>query len=254
MKPLQLQSRIQLSKNEKLNLLEYLCRRFTYLDHSGWQQQLENGMVSLNHLTASGNEQLQGGDLLSWTRNIEEPTVRTDFKIIYQDEFLTVVNKPAPIPCHPSGVFIENTLIHQVRLKTQNFKLNLCHRLDRETSGVILLSDRSDMQQKTEFFFANSQISKTYLAICEKKENISSRLQIRGWQNSGTGIIRQKQVFQAEFSQGFKTCETRLRRIAQNPDTDCWMICPRQGRTHQIRLALQQAGLRLKGEKNLWLQ
>src|SRR5580700_52388 len=78
--------------------------------------------------------------ILLWRAPWDENPVPTEVPVLYEDEHLLAVDKPAGLPVHPSARYHKNTLIKVMQAKRPGEWLSLGHRLDRETSGVILLS------------------------------------------------------------------------------------------------------------------
>src|SRR6185295_3914870 len=95
----------------------------------------------------------------------------TEISILYEDESALVVDKPPYVPVHPSGRYLSDTLIQRVHAHFDSFRLHrdarprLCHRLDRETSGIVLIG--KDPQSHAELMrqFEHREIEKEYLAI-----------------------------------------------------------------------------------------
>jgi 23S rRNA-/tRNA-specific pseudouridylate synthase len=147
---------------------------------------------------------VQRGDLVLFQK--EEK--KEELKVLYQDEFLTAVNKP------PFFIVSE-----------KNFFL---HRLDKETSGVLLNS-------KEEAFlnlFKNREIKKTYFAICE------------GLPTSNSGVITKPITKNGEQ----KSAETLWKLMAKKGNLSLIKCYPKTGRTHQIRIHLSSIGLPILGD------
>ena len=101
-----------------------------------------------------------------WRPPWDEDPVPTDVPILYEDEHLLAVDKPALLPVHPTARYYKNTLIEVLKRARPKEFVSLGHRIDRETSGVLLVSktpecDRTLKRQLEE----RADIEKTYLAI-----------------------------------------------------------------------------------------
>jgi 23S rRNA pseudouridine1911/1915/1917 synthase len=104
--------------------------------------------------------------ILLWRAPWDENPVPTHVPIVYEDEHLLAVDKPAHLPVHPSARYHHNTLIKVLQAKRPGEFLSLGHRLDRETSGVILVAkSRSCDRALKRAFEERDGIEKTYLAI-----------------------------------------------------------------------------------------
>jgi 23S rRNA pseudouridine1911/1915/1917 synthase len=104
--------------------------------------------------------------ILLWRAPWDENPVPTDVPIVYEDEHLLAVDKPAHLPVHPSARYYRNTLIKVLQAKRPGEWLSLAHRLDRETSGLILVSKNPSSDRALKRAFEDrAGIEKTYLAI-----------------------------------------------------------------------------------------
>ena len=104
--------------------------------------------------------------ILLWRAPWDENPVPTEIPIVYEDEDLLAVDKPAHLPVHPSARYHRNTLIKVLQAKRPGEWLSLAHRLDRETSGVILVAKTPSCDRALKRAFEERDgIEKTYLAI-----------------------------------------------------------------------------------------
>jgi 23S rRNA pseudouridine1911/1915/1917 synthase len=104
--------------------------------------------------------------VLLWRAPWDETPVATEIAILYEDDHLLAVDKPAPLPVHPSARHYRNTLIRLLLDARKGAFLSLGHRLDRETSGVILLAKtRACERLLKRQFERRDAIAKSYLAI-----------------------------------------------------------------------------------------
>ncbi len=101
-----------------------------------------------------------------WRAPWDETPVPTFLGILYEDEHFLAIDKPAHLPVHPSARYHKNTLIKLLQAERPGDFLSLVHRLDRETSGVILVSKSPECDRKIKRQFELRQaIEKTYFAI-----------------------------------------------------------------------------------------
>ena len=130
-------------------LCDYLCRRFTYHSPETWRGLLEEGRVLLDGAVASGGETLTAGmEIQYMPRPVPEPEVSFDAKLLFQDDAYIVIDKPANLPCHPAGCFFNNTLWAALKQGMVDGlppmdEIHFVSRLDRETSGIVLLAKTS---------------------------------------------------------------------------------------------------------------
>ena len=121
-------------------LAAYLTGRFSYLDETQWRLEISEGKVMVNGSGGSCDTVVKEGDLVAWEgREIEEPGIDADYSFLYEDEWLIAVDKTGDLPVHPAGRYFNNTLSVMLE-KALGSKMYPVHRLDRETSGVILFT------------------------------------------------------------------------------------------------------------------
>lgn len=141
--------------------------------------------------------------------------------IIYEDDWLLIVDKP-------SGLLIIPTPKKESRTLTSILRLHPCHRLDRETSGLIIYAKGKSMQKKMMQMFKNRQVKKTYLAF------------VRGTPRKDKSEIRNP-------IEGM-TAITRYRIIQKRKDFSVVEANPLTGRTNQIRIHFKSMGHPIIGE------
>ncbi len=104
--------------------------------------------------------------VLLWRPPWDEAPVPTDIDILHEDDHLLAVNKPALLPVHPTARYYRNTLIHILKSVRDDEFLSLGHRLDRETSGVLLLCKTRECDRALKKMFeARTGVEKMYVAL-----------------------------------------------------------------------------------------
>ena len=167
--------------------------------------------------------------------------------IIYEDEFLLVVNKPAGMVVHPapgnwSGTFVNALLHHCHQLeKGDGLRPGIVHRLDKGTSGLLLAAKTLSVQQQLIAQFASRQVYKEYLTICCGRVpdgEIDAPI--------GRHPVHRKEMAIVETGKPAKSlCQTLLCH-------DNWSfirVVIVTGRTHQIRLHLKHKGCSVVGDE-----
>jgi 23S rRNA pseudouridine1911/1915/1917 synthase len=136
---------------------------------------IEEGLVELNGRIPSKSVKVKKGDQVRMEIPIEEvPSLEpqpVDFGVIYEDKDLIVVDKPAGVTVHPAPGSPDRTLVngllYRYKIEDHNdFRPGIVHRLDRDTSGLILVARNRDAREKLSGLFAERSIDKRYLAFC----------------------------------------------------------------------------------------
>jgi RluA family pseudouridine synthase len=146
------------------SLQEFLAHRFRYHPWEVWAQRIEAGDVRVNDRVAAADTVVAAGDRVVYSVLHTEPPVDFNHVVLYEDEHVLAVSKSGNLPVHAGGKFIRNTLIAHLRERWGN-ELRPAHRLDRETSGVVLLAKSREAARALEREFHARRVAKKYLAV-----------------------------------------------------------------------------------------
>ncbi len=241
----------QISEQEEgLTVLEYL-RRNGFSRHILSAMKTDKDAILLNGLHAGGRTLLREGDLLrihvpetESGENIVPVPIR--LSILYEDQDMLVVNKPADMPVHPSYGNYENTLANGVsayfQAKGINCPFRCINRLDRDTSGALILAKNALSASILSSQMKNRLIRRTYLAVVKgiapEKGTISAPIS----RVSSSVIMRQ-----VDFAEG-DPAVTHFERLAVSHDHSLLEIHLETGRTHQIRVHMGYLGYPLPAD------
>jgi 23S rRNA-/tRNA-specific pseudouridylate synthase len=145
-------------------VLDFLAHRFRYHPRALWERRIAEGRVAVNGRTATARSIVLEDDEVSYTIEHTEPPVDDRYNVLYEDEHLLAVSKSGNIPVHASGVYITHTLIARLRERYGD-SLALAHRLDRETSGVVVLAKHREAARALSGMFQRGEVRKRYLAV-----------------------------------------------------------------------------------------
>ncbi|KAJ3295400.1 hypothetical protein HDU79_009233 [Rhizoclosmatium sp. JEL0117] len=224
----------------KRELFEVFCKEFQDQAPDYYRRAILAGKISVNNEKKPLDYVLNNGDLVCHSTHRHEPPVANHkINVIHEDGEILVIDKPPSIPVHPSGRYNYNTVLEILQSKEYGYRnLFSVNRIDRLTSGILLLALTKDKATQLATELAERNVSKTYLC------------RVRGKFPEGKTpclepilVVSNKLGVNVVDPLG-RPCETHFTLLSYNPDTDTSVVqCePKTGRTHQIRVHLQFLG------------
>lgn len=238
------------SEAEGSRLDMYLSARFTYRSRAEWQKTVRAGEILLNGLPTRPSRLLHAGETLSFElADDSEPEVRTDFSVLHETPDFLVVSKPGNLPVHPAGCYFANTLL--MLLRKEYGELFVVNRLDRETSGLVLLARNAAAARKLSRMVEHRNVKKQYVVFVHgvfPREHLSAD----GFLSPDPGSeVRKKRRYTAERPEGPDTedCRTDFTLLASCGNFSMLECLLHTGRFHQIRATLFSLGFPVVGDK-----
>lgn len=241
-------------------IVAFLAHRFPYHTAEGWTKRVEDEWVRVNGRTVTVLEPVQKNDAIEYTIWHTEPPVDDRYQVLFEDEHYLAVSKSGNIPVHACGIYIVNTLIGRLRAD-YGPKVNLAHRLDRETSGVVMLAKHRVANRLLAGMFERGDVEKRYLAVvygrvAERElvidapiAKVDARYQYPVEYEYGKTNDRATYLPKRIVAEGGKPARTRVEVVGSDERFTTLRVTPEQGRTNQIRVHLAHAGHPIVGDK-----
>ena len=168
---------------------------------------------------------------------------------LYCDDAILVIDKPSGLPVHPSSRYLHGTVVGRLREQYGDNFAAPVHRLDRETSGVMICARHRQAASTLGKAFARHAIAKEYTAICCGDLGDVHQFTSRAPLAIGGAVVRIGVRVDASGKDA-TTHFTRLARFERDGQVfTVWRAVPETGRRHQIRAHLRHAGIPVVGDK-----
>ena len=199
-----------------------------------------NGKTEKESFKVSNGDRIEVDDDLDFSIDVEPENLKLD--IVYEDPYLMIVNKESGMVVHPAPGNYNHTLVNAVlyhlgKGKTKNMRPGIVHRIDKDTSGLMVVAKTDDALEKLSLMIKNKEIERKYLAIVD------------GIIGPASGTIdapigrdpknREKMCVTSENSRNAITHFKVLKRFKSNTLVLCKLDT---GRTHQIRVHMAYIG------------
>ena len=230
----------------------FLRRYFPHIPQSILEKGLRKGEVRLNKAKSKSNARVVPGDIVSYPPSfdvflavdhtrIKDPFLYEKFRsyIVYENEEFCVINKPAGIASQGGS----NVICDIDRMANSGHVTHfLVHRLDKGTSGLLLLAKNSITANVFMHQFRERKIQKYYLAYVERKPAQDSGIIDLPLYSAGESVC-------VNYQNG-KSAITRYRVVGKVGEMVCLLLKPYTGRKHQIRVHLKEGlGLPIIGDE-----
>ncbi|MDH4281174.1 MAG: RluA family pseudouridine synthase [Myxococcales bacterium] len=193
------------------------------------------------------SERVRSGETVVLVRPpFEEPNVPLYFDVLYEDESVLAIDKPPGLPVHPSATYHKNTLTYLLRQRFGDDAPQIAHRLDRETSGLLICGRTPGAERHLKNAFENRRVSKRYLAIVRGIiPDDEGRIELP-MDRAKEGLHLLMEV--TPDGEGYPSA-TCYRVVERRDDATLVSLVPESGRQHQLRVHLNALGFPIVGDK-----
>ncbi|OLL78768.1 Ribosomal large subunit pseudouridine synthase A [Pseudonocardia sp. Ae168_Ps1] len=172
----------------------------------------------------------------------DEAEVPFPVEVLHADDDVVVVDKPHLLATIPRGSHVRQTVLVRLRHELGLPELSPAHRLDRATAGVLLLVARPELRGAYQMLFAEGRVGKTYEAIARHDPSLTlPRTEV-------SRIVKRPGIFAAVTEPGTPNAETRIELDTHRAGLTRYRLFPRTGRTHQLRVHLNELGVPILGD------
>ncbi|PYI73189.1 MAG: RluA family pseudouridine synthase [Verrucomicrobia bacterium] len=244
------------SENDaKLRLDHFLAKRLPQYSRSRLQQLIRSGFVRLNGASTRPRQIVRAGDKIdvreSPVEQIETRPQRIPLDILFEDDDLIVINKPAGLTVHPGAGQREHTLVNALLSHCTTLsgiggkeRPGIVHRLDRETSGCLVVAKNDLAHRELSRQFADRNVEKIYLAlVAGKLRKPASVIEERIGRHP---VHRQRMSVTTKRG---RTAKTEYRVLRSSGDASLIECRLHSGRTHQVRVHFHHLGHAVLGDK-----
>ena len=243
----------RINNDDNFSNLKELLKVYFYISDRLLLRLKKNNKILVNGNVANINSALSFNDLVEVLLDFEEDNsniipVKMDLNILYEDDALLIINKPAGIPVHPSMDHFTDSLSNGVRYYFDSInlkkKIRPVNRLDKNTSGIVIFAKNEYIQECLVRQMKTDTFEKEYIAICEGKFEREE-----GVINAPIGR-KENSIIERCVNENGDTAITEYKVLMYNETSNYSIVkCNlKTGRTHQIRVHMSYIGHPILGD------
>ncbi|MFW7379382.1 MAG: RluA family pseudouridine synthase [Oligoflexus sp.] len=224
---------------------QYLSEQYPFFSRASWQKRMREGWLLVNRCRIRPSYRLREGDQVELFYPLcAEPDVDRGIYPVWKKGAVMAVYKPGNLPIHENGPYRKNTFAHILQEELGK-EWAAVHRLDKETSGIVLCGATYEVRQELSRSLAKRVLDKEYLAIAKGRPKAASWAETGSIGDLSDSPIRIKKWVVPD---GLPS-ETEFEVLEEKAGRVLLAAKPKTGRTNQIRIHAAYSGLPLVGDK-----
>jgi tRNA pseudouridine32 synthase / 23S rRNA pseudouridine746 synthase len=237
-------SRVQLPPGPWTTLLDGLCARFPAISRETWLSRFARARVldAAGTPLAADAAYRTGLEVYYFREVAAEAAATTGEQVLYADQYLVVADKPHGLPVTPAGDAVAETLLARLVRRLGNPHLVPLHRIDRDTAGLVLFSADPVSRAAYHALFRDQRIEKTYEALAPALPTCTFPIVHR------SRLVRGEPFFRMREAPGEPNSETRIDVMQKGQGAWRYVLAPRTGRKHQLRVHMAALGAPILGD------
>ncbi|MGE6318119.1 pseudouridine synthase [Shewanella baltica] len=234
----------------------FLAQHFARIGEDVWRQRILDGKVHWRDgsLIALDTEYRPAARVYYYREVPVEAKIPFEEQILFQDDNVILAYKPHFLPVTPSGNYVNECLVHRLRLRTGIDTIAPAHRLDRETAGVILMTVAPETRALYHQLFIDDAIRKDYQAIAKLTPEIIEQYQQGNLTLPLHWTVKNRMQpsdpsFTMKIVGGEANTHSEISLVAIKGDLGLFHLSPITGKTHQLRVHMQSLGMPLLNDR-----
>ena len=228
------------------SILVFLSGKFSAISQGVWETRISEGKVlDENRRQITLDTKYRPLSRLFYFREVTaEPFIPFAEKILFMDDEILVACKPHFLPVTPGGRYVDECLLNRLRARTGVEDLAPLHRIDRETSGIVLFSVNKGSRGLYGRLFMNGLVEKTYqaLSVCLPNQKTTS------WDVENR-IERGDPWFRMVTAPGIVNAKSAINLMEVKGEVALFTLHPLTGKTHQLRIHMSGLGFGILNDR-----
>ena len=222
-----------------LLLIDFLVQRFPAVTPSVWCSRLASGAVvdEFGGVLSVTSRYRVGAKIFYYRDLPAEITIPFEEKIVFQDAYLVVADKPHFLPVTPAGRYVQQTLLVRLKRRLGIDTLAPIHRIDRETAGLVLFSIQPNTRAAYQAMFRARTVQKNYEAIAINRPDLVLPMVVRN------RLVDAESFMKMRIVDGEPNAETRIALVKTEGELARYSLQPATGQRHQLRVQMEALGM-----------